>query len=124
MMVFNTINEKANKMKNIFIKGSNILKIGANILNKGANILDNGANFINEGQKKLNKLENKVENLMNKGQELKLQIGDSSNRIVNKIPKFNFLNKPHLRGLVNIDGTCYMNSILQCLSHIPQLYNV
>ena len=122
MKVFNTINEKANKMKNILIKGANVLKKGANILNNGANILDNGANFINEGQKKLNKLENKVENLMNKGQ-LKFQIGNTSNRIVNKIPKFNFFNKPHLRGLVNINGTCYMNSILQCLSHIPELYN-
>ena len=123
MKVFNLINEKANKVKNIFINGANVLRIGANILNNGANILDNGANFINEGQIKLNKLENKIENLMNKGEELKVQIGNKNNRIVNKISNFINFNKPHLKGLVNIDGTCYMNSILQCLSHIPELYN-
>jgi len=32
-------------------------------------------------------------------------------------------NRTHLRGLVNIASTCYMNSILQCFSHIPKLYN-
>jgi len=123
MKVFNTINEKANKVKNIFIIGANVLKKGANVLNNGANILNNGANLINEGQEKLNNLEIKVENLLNNGKELKLQIGNKSNKIVNKISKFINFNKPHLRGLANIEGTCYMNSILQCLSHIPELYN-
>ena len=32
-------------------------------------------------------------------------------------------NQTHLRGLVNIASTCYMNSILQCFSHIQKLYN-
>ena len=37
---------------------------------------------------------------------------------------FDFFNPPkmnHLRGLVNIESTCYMNSILQCFSHISEL---
>ena len=35
-----------------------------------------------------------------------------------------FIPKPqmtHLRGLVNIESTCYMNSILQCFCHIKEL---
>ena len=123
MKVFNIINEKANKVKNSFIKGANALKKGANTLNQTADILNNGANFIDKEQEKLNHLEKKVENLMNKGGELKLQIECKSNRIVNKLSKFINFKIPHLRGLANINGICYMNSILQCLSHIPELYN-
>ena len=31
--------------------------------------------------------------------------------------------KPYLRGLVNIESTCYMNSVLQCFAHISELAN-
>jgi len=33
-----------------------------------------------------------------------------------------FKQSDHLRGLVNIASTCYMNSTIQCFAHIPELY--
>ena len=33
-----------------------------------------------------------------------------------------FKQSEHLRGLVNIASTCYMNSTIQCFAHIPELY--
>ena len=50
-------------------------------------------------------------------------ISDNNNIIINKDLYNNQQNQTHLRGLVNIASTCYMNSILQCFSHIPKLYN-
>ena len=47
----------------------------------------------------------------------------NNNIIVNKDSSHNQQNQTHLRGLVNIASTCYMNSVLQCFSHIPKLYN-
>ena len=42
-----------------------------------------------------------------------------------KIKFFNNNDKDteHLRGLVNIANTCYMNSIIQCFAHIKELYD-
>ena len=40
--------------------------------------------------------------------------GNDSNNFIQE-------EKPHLRGLVNIASTCYMNSILQCFAHISEL---
>ena len=34
-----------------------------------------------------------------------------------------FKQSEHLRGLVNIASTCYMNSTLQCFAHIEELFN-
>ena len=39
----------------------------------------------------------------------------------NFIENVNLPKMTHLRGLVNIESTCYMNSILQCFSHITEL---
>jgi hypothetical protein len=50
-------------------------------------------------------------------------ISDNNNIIINKDLYNNQQNQTHLRGLVNIASTCYMNSVLQCFSHIPKLYN-
>ena len=48
---------------------------------------------------------------------------NKNNYINNENLNDNQQNQTHLRGLVNIASTCYMNSILQCFSHIPKLYN-
>jgi len=49
-------------------------------------------------------------------------ISKNNNIIINEVSSHNQQNQTHLRGLVNIASTCYMNSILQCFSHIPRLY--
>ena len=47
------------------------------------------------------------------------------NQIYTENNSENFIESPmtHLRGLVNIASTCYMNSILQCFCHITEMTN-
>ena len=53
----------------------------------------------------------------------------NNNNFIPNVQNNNFQNeqsfKPleHLRGLVNIASTCYMNSILQCFAHIAELFD-
>ena len=52
-------------------------------------------------------------------------INNSKNQIYTQSFSNNYTEQKmtHLRGLVNIASTCYMNSILQCFSHISELSN-
>jgi ubiquitin C-terminal hydrolase len=43
------------------------------------------------------------------------------NQINNSAPENKNEQPKHLRGLVNIASTCYMNSIIQCFAHIEEL---
>ena len=45
----------------------------------------------------------------------------NQNQINNSAPEINNEQPKHLRGLVNIASTCYMNSIIQCFAHIEEL---
>ena len=45
----------------------------------------------------------------------------NNQNIENLNENYNPPKMTHLRGLVNIESTCYMNSILQCFSHITEL---
>ena len=54
---------------------------------------------------------NNFNNIQNYNQN---QINNSAAENKNEQPK-------HLRGLVNIASTCYMNSIIQCFAHIEEL---
>ena len=55
-------------------------------------------------------------------------INNNNNNTQNN-PNYNLQNEQifkeseHLRGLVNIASTCYMNSTLQCFAHIKELFN-
>ena len=71
-----------------------------------------------------NKNNNQISN-KNKHNNIDSHNGNNNNSINSVIENSNNnqQNQTHLRGLVNIASTCYMNSILQCFSHIPNLYN-
>jgi len=71
-----------------------------------------------------NKNNNQISN-KNKHNNIDSHNGNNNNSINSVIENSNNnqQNHTHLRGLVNIASTCYMNSILQCFSHIPNLYN-
>jgi len=45
----------------------------------------------------------------------------NQNQINNPVPEIKNEQPKHLRGLVNIASTCYMNSIIQCFAHIEEL---
>ena len=46
--------------------------------------------------------------------------GNNENRNINNIENYQKID--HLRGLVNIANTCYMNATLQCFAHIKELF--
>ena len=72
-----------------------------------------------------NKNNNQIFN-KNKHNNIDSHNGNNNNNSINSVienSNNNQQNQTHLRGLVNIASTCYMNSILQCFSHIPNLYN-
>ena len=50
-----------------------------------------------------------------------IQNFNQNNPINNSIPEIVNEQPKHLRGLVNIANTCYMNSIIQCFAHIEEL---
>ena len=101
--IINCLNQIDNNINNIIkFYNNNYYQINNNNNFKNNDVLDNNNNKIskkhNEGEKKENK-----------------NYDDS-----------NFLFKDYdgyfpLIGLKNVDSICYMNSILQCLLHIPQL---
>ena len=72
-------------------------------MNNNFNSFNNGFNTFNNG---FNNDNNNVNN----------------NIDFNDFPEENNFNQPeHLRGLVNIASTCYMNSTIQCFAHIEEL---
>ena len=81
-------------------------------------------NNIPENNQRFQYLENKNDymegNFINEYYEI--NENSNNNGIYNEYSNNNFPQIKHLRGLVNIASTCYMNSILQCFSHITELY--
>ena len=89
----------------------------------------NNNNFINSySNKNNNNYYNKNNNIninknLNQNNNININKNLNQNNFNKNIKKQqNFEQPSHLRGLVNIANTCYMNSIIQCFAHIIELF--
>ena len=109
----------------------NIKEFGTTIKGKVSNIFNNSnSNVDNNGQENSSNNNNKIINGFNGIKTKFINLFNNNNDNDNN--SFNIMNPfsnlfnaklTHLRGLINIGSTCYMNSILQCFAHIPELHN-
>jgi len=113
----NNINDYNNLNYNRFNNNSYYNSYNNNSYNNYHNH-NNSNNSSNNSRNNSNKHDNNNYNNESYNQSI-----SNNNIIINEDLSHNQQNQTHLRGLVNIAATCYMNSILQCFSHIPKLYN-
>ena len=83
--------------------------------------------------KNITEMDNRLKNinipymgLINDVRNLGNLIGDklfNKNKYDNNQTEEKYKQPDHLRGLVNIANTCYMNSTIQCFAHIKELFN-
>ena len=97
-----------------------------NFNNYSNNNINNNHNYINNyPHNNINNNHNYINNYPHNNINNN-HININNNNPQNIINEFNYVNyippdKKHLRGLVNIESTCYMNSILQCFGNIKEL---
>jgi len=137
-----TVNIIVEPVTSLVSKGFNIIsstnefqsikKFGANQFNAIKNTVSNALNNFNSNENNngqgnnnniitngINGIKSKITNFFNNN-------NDNNNNVINIMNPFSNIfnsNLTHLRGLVNIGSTCYMNSILQCFAHIPEMHN-
>ena len=89
-----------------------------NINNINSNINNNNYNHFNYVMNNnFNNINNNINNFNNNIDDFNNNINDFN------IPEEEIYKQPeHLRGLVNIASTCYMNSTVQCFAHIEELF--
>jgi len=89
-----------------------------NINNINSNINNNNYNHFNYVMNNnFNNINNNINNFNNNIDDFNNNINDFN------VPEEEIYKQPeHLRGLVNIASTCYMNSTVQCFAHIEELF--
>lgn len=99
----------------------------SNMCNNSNSIEDNNGqensnnnNIIING---INGIKTKVTNFFTNNNNNDSDSDNNSFNIMNPFSNIFNIKLTHLRGLINIGSTCYMNSILQCFAHIPELHN-
>jgi len=109
MNQINNINQMFNYMQPIIFNLKEILKNIDSIINLSQNNFKRNNNFENKGN-------STIINKNNNGKENKENYNEEDNTLFRAYEEYF-----PLVGLRNVGLTCYMNSILQCLLHIPQL---
>jgi ubiquitin carboxyl-terminal hydrolase 4/11/15 len=108
-----------------------IKEFGTNQYNTIKNKISEALNNYNSNEDNYEQ-ENNNNMIINSVNGIKTTITNFFNNNNNDSNSFNIINPfsnifnaklTHLRGLLNIGSTCYMNSILQCFAHIPELHN-
>ena len=88
-----------------------------NNFNNNFNNNINDFNNINNNINDFNNINNNINNFNNNIDDFNNNINDFN------VPEEEIYKQPeHLRGLVNIASTCYMNSTVQCFAHIEELF--
>ena len=87
------------------------------VMNNNFNNINNNINNFNNNISDFNNINNNINNFNNNIDDFNNNINDFN------IPEEEIYKQPeHLRGLVNIASTCYMNSTVQCFAHIEELF--
>ena len=86
--------------------------------NHNHNLNNNNNNFTHNK----NFYNNLNDNNFNYNNNMNNIVQNNNNNSINQINLNNNNQSDHLRGLVNIANTCYMNSTIQCFAHITELF--